>query len=169
MQLLISAEVIHAKVLEVAAKINAEYAGEELTIVMVLKGALCLTADLMRALKIPTSVEMIRATSYGALGVHRGELTITGLEDLDIAGKNVLIVDDIFDSGNTLLKIVQRMQEKKPKTLKTLVLLSKRVVRQTSYIPDYVLFPIDPFFVVGYGLDYKEYYRGLPGIYNFEG
>lgn len=140
MQLLISAAEIQKKIIEVAHLIDAEYTGEELTIVMVMKGAFCFTADLIRVLQVPTSIEYIQASSYGRLGVNRGELVIHGLENLEIAGKNVLIIDDIFDSGHTLSKIIDAVQSKQPKTLKTLVLLSKKIDRTVLYYPDHVLF-----------------------------
>lgn len=164
-ELLISDDEIKLKISEVARSIDAQHEGEELTIVMVLKGALCLTADLMRTLKTQVTIEFIKASSYGQLGTQRGKLTFTGLDDVDLSSKNILLVDDIYDSGETLTQIIAKLREHNPKTLKTLVLLSKKVKRMSSYVPDYVLFEIENLFVVGYGLDYKELYRGLPGIY----
>lgn len=163
--LLISYDQITRKIAEIAREIDAEYMGEDLTIVMVMKGALCLTADLIRHLNTPTTLEYIKASSYGHRGKDRGDLEVFGLEDLNLELKNVLIVDDIFDSGQTLSQIVVKLREKGPKSLKTLVLLSKKVERETKYVPDHVLFDIDDLFVIGFGLDYKEHYRGLPGIY----
>lgn len=167
LELLISPEEISHKLQEVADKINEEYQHEELTILMVMKGAICLSADLIRYLHVPCTIEYMRASSYGQKGTVRGEVKITGTDHLDLASKNVLVVDDIFDSGSTMTAIVEHLQEKQPKSLKTLVLLLKNVPRQTSYLPDYTIFEIENRFVVGYGLDYKEYYRGLPGIYAF--
>lgn len=167
-ELLISKEEIRLKILEVARAIDAQYQGEELTIVMVMKGSLCLTADLIRQLQIPTLIEYVSVSSYGDLGVKRGQLKMTGHEKLNLASKNVLVVDDIFDSGNTLFHVVKALEQKQPKTLKTLVLLSKNVDREIVYSPDYVLFDIKNKFVIGYGLDYKELYRGLPDIYFFK-
>ncbi len=164
-ELLISENEIRSKIAEAARQIDAEYRGEELTIIMVMKGAICLVADLIRALKTPLTIESIKASSYGQLGTLRGGLTFAGLGDVDLSLKNILLIDDIYDSGETLTQIMAHLKEKKPKTLKTLVLLSKKVKRKSSYVPDYVLFEIENLFVVGYGLDYKEHYRGLPGIY----
>ena len=166
-ELLISPEEISHKIAEVAATINEEYRGEELTILMVMKGAVCVVVDLMHQLQIPCAVDYIKASSYGQNGTHRGELVVKGLEEIDLKGKNVLVVDDIFDSGHTMSTIVNRLQDKQLKSLKTLVLLLKNVPREISYLPDYVLFHIENRFVIGYGLDYKEFYRGLPGIYAF--
>ncbi len=164
-ELLISPHEIEQKIAEAARAIDALYAGEELSIVMVMKGALCLTADLMRALKTPTTLEYIKASSYGHRGAKKGELTIVGLDELDLSSKNVLLVDDIFDSGETISQIVAKVKQKNPKTLKSLVLLSKNMKRNVAYVPDHVLFDVENLFVIGFGLDYKEHYRGLPGIY----
>lgn len=162
---LITQSEIQQKIAEFAQIIDKAYQGEELTIVMVMKGALCITADLIRELKTPCTIECVTASSYGQKGTQRGELKVQGLEDLDLAGKNVLLVDDIYDSGETLSKIYAALKVKKPKTLKSLVLLAKNVKRNAVYKPDYVLFNIENQFVIGYGLDYKEFYRGLPGVY----
>lgn len=167
MNLLISPQEISQKVQEVAKVIDQQYQGEELNIIMVMKGAICITADLMRNLHVPVTIDYISASSYGAHGTERGELRVSGLDKLDLSSKNVLIVDDIFDTGATMTTLVSRVQEKNPKSLKTLVLLVKDVPRKTTYRPDYTLFEIENHFVIGYGLDYKENYRELPGIYFF--
>jgi hypoxanthine phosphoribosyltransferase len=167
-ELLISQDQIKSKIADVASILDAQYQGEELTIIMLMKGALCIAADLIRELKTPCTIECVRASSYGQRGIQRGELKIAGLEDLDLSSKNVLLVDDIFDSGKTVSKVMAKLEEKNPKSLKSLVLLVKNVERDMTYVPDYVLFNIENLFVVGYGLDYKEYYRGLPGIYVYK-
>jgi hypoxanthine phosphoribosyltransferase len=167
-ELLISQDEIKQKIAEVARILDEEYQGEELTMVLVMKGALCIGADLIRELKTPCAVEYVSASSYGQRGTKRGELKILGMEDLDLTAKNVLLVDDIFDSGETISKIFVGLDKKKPKTLKSLVLLAKNVGRDVAYVPDYVLFNIENQFVIGFGLDYKELYRGLPGIYIFK-
>lgn len=162
---LLSKEAIEEKIAQVGVVLNRDYSGREITLIMVMKGAVCLVADLIRHIRLPLSLEFVQAASYGQRGKARGELNIFGLETLDIASKDVLVVDDIYDSGNTLCGILERLKEKNPASLKSLVLLSKKIERETSYVPDYVLFEIENLFVVGYGLDYKEYYRGLSGIY----
>jgi hypoxanthine phosphoribosyltransferase len=164
-ELLISEDEIKSKIAETARTLNAEYKDQELVVVMVMKGAICIAADLIRELEVPCEIEAVTASSYGQRGIHRGELKISGLDELNFTGKNVLLVDDIFDSGQTLSQIVGKLKEKNPKSIKTLVLLEKNVERALSYKPDYVLFHIENRFVVGYGLDYKEYYRGLRGVY----
>jgi hypoxanthine phosphoribosyltransferase len=150
---------------EIAVQLHADYSDQEITIVMIMKGAICLVADLIRLLHLPCSIEIIQCSSYGQKGAERGHLTLLGLEKLHLKDKNVLVIDDIFDSGVTLSTVVDHLQEKNPKSLKSLVLLSKNVPRKTAYVPDYVLFDIEDRFVVGFGLDYKEHYRGLPGVY----
>jgi len=167
-ELLISQDEIKQKIAEFAQILDNEYQGEELTIVMVMKGALCVAADLIRELQTPCTVEYISASSYGHRGTTRGELQILGLERLDLTAKNLLLVDDIFDSGETISKIAAALKEKKPKTLRSLVLLAKNVPRDVTYTPDYILFHIENQFVIGFGLDYKEHYRGLPGVYIFK-
>lgn len=164
-ELLISSEEIAAKVSEAASLINEEYKDKQLTIIMVMKGAVCVAADLIRNLEVPFKLEYLKASSYH--GMASGELTLIGLDQLNVEGRDVLIVDDIFETGNTILKIVDKVREKGPKSIKTFVLLVKDVPRKTDSRPDYVLFDIPDYFVVGYGLDYNEFYRGLPGIYFF--
>ncbi len=167
MNLLISPQEIDLKIREVAAEINQEYAASELAIVMIMKGALCVTADLIRHLDIPFTIDFIQASSYGKNGDKRGELSIKGLDDLNLEGKDILVIDDIFDTGHTMRGVVAQLEHKNPKSIKTLVLLVKNVTRANPYLPDWWLFPIDNHFVIGYGLDYLELYRGLPGIYHF--
>jgi hypoxanthine phosphoribosyltransferase len=167
LELLVSPEQIVEKIQEAATLLDKEYQNEELTVVMVMKGAVCAASDLIRALHIPVHLEYIKASSYGKNGAVSGELRIKGIEDLEIEGKNILLVDDIFDSGKTMSALVEKFQELKPKSLKTLVVLVKDVPRSITYRPDIILFEIPNRFVVGYGLDYKEKYRNLPGIYAF--
>ena len=165
LELLLSPELLQERVRQVAKEIDAEYAGKEITLLMVMKGALCVASDLMREIRVPVNLEYIRASSYGANGKTAGKLRVFGLEKIDIEGKDILIVDDIFDTGNTMSTIFRCVMERSPKSVKTLVLLRKKMERKTTLIPDYTLFDIDNLFVVGYGLDYKERYRSLPGVY----
>ena len=168
-KLLIGKLRIAAKIKQISHKLNREYADKDLVIVMVLKGSLLLVADLIRALRIPYDLEVVQCASYGARGTTRGDLQVIGLERLDIKGRDLLIVDDIFDSGHTLSSLIHALQEKEPRSIKSLVLLQKKVAHVTPLRPDYVLFEIDNHFVIGYGLDYKERFRGLSGIYIYRG
>ena len=166
---LIGKEEIASKVHEAATQIKRDFAGKDLVIVMVLKGSLCLVADLIRELDLPLDVETVQCSSYGARGTERGELQVIGAERLKIHNRDVLIVDDIFDSGHTMTTLLETLQKQNPRSLKSCVLLYKNdVPKITDYRPDYVLFDIDNLFVVGYGLDFKERYRGLSGVYVLE-
>ena len=169
MDVIIPSTIIAEKIKESAAQVEKDYQGKKLTVVMVMKGAICVTSDLIRELKIPFELEFVKASSYGHNGTVGGELTISGLECLDIEGRDVLIVDDIFETGNTILGIAKQLEKKKPNSIKTFVLLVKDIERKTDYRPDYVLFDIQNRFVIGYGLDYKELYRGLPDLCAFIG
>lgn len=162
---LISKDQIAAKVKEISAQIKSDYAGRDLVIVMVLKGAICLVADLIREIDLPLDLQTVQCSSYGERGTTRGELTVLGANRLQIHNRDVLIVDDIFDSGHTMSTLLATLEAQKPRSLKTCVLLYKEDVHKvTEHRPDYVLFNIPNAFVVGYGLDFKEQYRGLPGV-----
>lgn len=167
LELLISPEQLDAKLTEVATAINEDYKDKNLTVVMVMKGSLCVTADLIRKITIPCKIEYLKASSYGYNGMTSGQLTIAGLETLEIEGRDLLIVDDILETGKTMVGIINKLKEKNPSSIQTLLLLVKDIPRLTNFSPDYALFHIEDRFVVGYGLDYKELYRGLPGIYAF--
>jgi hypoxanthine phosphoribosyltransferase len=162
---LITEAQIAQKIREVAAQIRSDYFGKDLVILMVLKGAICLVADFIRVLAIPFELQVIQCSSYGAKGTERGPVQISGLDRLQIHHRDVLIVDDMFDAGQTMTALREACLAKNPRTLKSMVLLSKNVPRATAYRPDYILFPVENVFVVGYGLDFKEQYRGLSGIY----
>jgi hypoxanthine phosphoribosyltransferase len=166
LELLISPEDISSRIQTIAAQIDNDYQGEELTIVVIMKGAMCITVDLMRQLHIPVAIQDIKTSSFKG-GTKRGELGISRIEGLNIAGKNVLVVDDIFDSGTTMTTVMDILRAQAPKSVQSLVLLLKQVPRTITYRPEYVLFEIPNRFVLGYGLDYKEFYRNLPGVYAF--
>jgi len=165
LELLIPEEAIQKRIQEIAQTLAVDYDGKEILLVMIMKGSLCLVADLIRALQIQVSIEFVSCSSYGASGSVRGRLRVNGLEQINVEGKHILIVDDIFDSGHTILEVVSRLQKMQPESLKTLVLLSKGAPRKVPYHPDYILFEIEDRFVVGYGLDYRERFRGLSGVY----
>lgn len=164
-KVLISKDQIQHRVKEIAQQINQEYQGKEIILIGVLKGAMYIAPDLLSEITVPCSIEFVQASSYGQNGTTAGALTLRGLEHLSLKGKHVIIVDDIFDTGTTMTKIKEQLLLQEPASLKTLALLLKNRPRSISTVPDYVLFPIEDEFVIGYGLDYKELYRGLPGIY----
>lgn len=167
LELLISEERIRQELKTTAEKLHTDYKGEEVMIVMVMKGAVCLAADLLRMVEFPTTLEYISASSYGSRGMERGELVIERLSGLSAAGKHILLVDDVFHTGHTLFHIISELKKQSAKSVKSLVLLFKDIPRDVDYVPDYYLFKIGDPFVVGYGMDYKEHYRGLSGIHIF--
>lgn len=168
-EVLISAEQINEKIKEYALQIEKDYQDKNLTVVMLMKGSICVASDLIRYLHIPFKLDFIKASSYGYNGMTGGALTISYLEDLEVSGRDVLVVDDIFETGRTMKGVCDQIALKQPRSIKTLVLLSKNIERKTEYRPDYVLFDIPDRFIIGYGLDYKEFYRGLPEICAFIG
>ncbi|PWU16118.1 MAG: hypoxanthine phosphoribosyltransferase [Chlamydiae bacterium] len=162
----ITYEEVKERINKVAKQLALDYKSQEIVIVMIMKGALCLAVDLIRAISFPCTIEYMQTSSYGMKGECRGGLEIKGVEALDLESKNVLLVDDIFDSGNTLSQVHQALAKKNPKSLKSLVLVSRNVSRDIDYRPDYVLFNIEEDgFIVGCGFDYKEHYRGLKDVY----
>jgi hypoxanthine phosphoribosyltransferase len=164
-KLLLSEKQICEKVAEAARWIDERYEEEEILLIAVLKGSVCFVADLIRLLSTPFQLEFVCAQSYGMRGTKPGELTLKGLEDLDLQGRHLLVIDDIYDTGQTLSHICKALKEQNPKTVTTLTLLRKILPQQGLFKPDYVCFDIEDRFVIGYGLDYKEHYRGLKEIY----
>lgn len=164
MTMLIDQKEIDKKIQCLAKEISQEYNGKRLVVMSVLKGAIFISADIMSHLKIPYEIEFVRCSSYSE-GIHRSKLCLRFLNEINIKDKHLLVIDDIFDTGNTMLAIVDEIKKKGPASIKTLTLLQKNVQRETQYYPDYVLFEIENQFVIGYGLDYREHYRGLKGIW----
>ncbi|OUW19368.1 MAG: hypoxanthine phosphoribosyltransferase [Opitutales bacterium TMED158] len=163
-RILATEERIRTRVDQLASEVSESYGGEEITVVCVLSGALVFTSDLIRRLKLPTRLDCIRADSYGNATQSSGSPRIAQSLKHDIAGKRVLIVDDILDTGATLDKIVDNLKQAKPASIKTCVLLDKKERRQVDIDADFVGFEIPDAFVVGYGLDFAEHYRHLPCI-----
>jgi len=165
---LISEDQIREKVLECAMWVNQEYTDTEVILVFILKGSICFVADLIRELTIPFQIEPISAASYGMRGTVPGPVEITQPVSLSLEGKEVLLVDDIFDTGSTLTEVIKYLERLNPKRVRALVLLRKIRGVLPPLVPDYVCFDIEDRFVVGYGLDYKEHNRGLKAIYTIE-
>lgn len=167
----LSEEKIHNRIKELAQEINTEYAGKELHVIGVLNGAFMFTADLVRHLKIPVTLEFMSASSYGDGTVSSGELKINLDIKKDIEDKHVLIVEDIVDTGLTLTVLKKNLQERRPASLKLASFLFKPARLEHKVDIDYLAFEIEDHFVIGYGLDYAGRYRELPyvGIYSPEG
>ncbi len=155
---------IAKKVDELAARIAKDYAGKELVLVSILKGAVVFTADLMRRLAIPMTVDFISASSYGLSTKSSREIRIKKDLDTDIKGRHVLLVDTIVDTGATLACLIKKLSERGPASLKTVALLDKSPRRTVEVPIDYRGYIIPDKFVVGYGMDCGEQYRNLPYI-----
>jgi hypoxanthine phosphoribosyltransferase len=145
-----------------ADEIAARYKDRQLTIVGVLTGSVVLMADLIRLLDLPMRVGVLQASSYRGATTTRGELVINSELMLDISERDVLLVDDIFDTGHTLVQVLEKMKEFGPTSIRSAVLLRKQERQEVDYQPDFVAFDIPDEFVVGYGLDYEDMYRNLP-------
>lgn len=161
MKTLLTADQLREGVSRLAREITTTYGAQPLTIVGVLTGSIVLLADLIRLLEMPLRVGVLQASSYRE-GTSRGELLINASMMLDIASRDVLLVDDIFDTGHTLLQTVTALQKLSPVSLRTCVLLRKRGRQEIHMSPDFVGFEIPDEFVVGYGLDYRDHFRNLP-------
>jgi hypoxanthine phosphoribosyltransferase len=161
-EVLLTEEAISAKVLELGARISADYAGRELTLVSVLKGSLPFMADLMRAIEVPVRIDLMEVSSYGGSSTESSGL-VRILKDLSasIVDRDVLIVEDIIDTGLTLNYLIRYLRGKAPSSLRICTLLDKPARRLVEINVDYAGFTIPDQFVVGYGLDYGELYRNL--------
>lgn len=163
-KVLITKEELAARIEELGNEITAEYAGKDILMIGVLRGAVIFMADLARAIKVPVALDFMAVSSYGASTSSSGVVRI--LKDLDeeIAGKHLLIVEDIIDSGLTLKYLLENLKSRKPASVKICTLLSKPDRRKVDVCIDYNGFSVPDEFVVGYGLDYAEKYRNLPFI-----
>ena len=162
MKTLLSKEELHDGVMRMADKIAGCYENRQLTIVGVLTGSVVLMADLIRLIDLPMRVGVLQASSYRGATTTRGELVINSELMLDISERDVLLVDDIFDTGHTLVQVLDKMREFGPTSIRSAVLLRKHGRQEVEYQPDFVAFDIPDEFVVGYGLDYEDMYRNLP-------
>ncbi|UMZ75287.1 hypoxanthine phosphoribosyltransferase [Natranaerofaba carboxydovora] len=161
---LISNDEIQDRAKELAEEIERDYQGREIVIVCVLKGAFIFTADLIRYLSLPSQVEFLAVSSYGSSTKSSGVIKIIKDLDVNIQGKDVLLVEDIVDTGLTLNYLKENLKSRGPESLKICTLLDKPDRREVDIHADYVGFVIDDYFVVGYGLDYGENYRNLRGV-----
>ena len=155
---------IRKKVRELARKIERDYQEESIHVVGILKGACIFLSDLVREISLPVSVDFMAVSSYGKGSLQSGEVRITKDLDHSIENRNVIIVEDILDTGLTLNYLHRLLQARKPKTLRIAALLDKPSRRVQEVNADYVGFQIPNKFVVGYGLDYAERYRNLPDV-----
>lgn len=159
-----SQEEIEAKVIELAKQIKKDYKGQDLLLVGILKGASVFVADLMRKIDLNVNIDFMSVSSYGSGTVSSGTVKILKDLDVDIKDKNVLIVEDIIDSGITLRNLYDTLMTREPRSLKLCTLLNKPARKKVDVDVDYVGFVIEDKFIVGYGIDYDEKYRNLPYI-----
>lgn len=163
-QVLISTEELQKKIKELGAQISKDYEGKELTLICVLKGGVMFMVDLSKEISVPLTMDFMAVSSYGNEKISSGIVKI--IKDLDepIEGKDVLIVEDIIDSGRTLNYLVNLLNERKPASVKICTLLDKPEQRVVDVDVEYVGFTIPDKFVLGYGLDYEQKWRNLPYI-----
>ncbi len=168
---LIAEDAIRARVTEMAEEITRDYAGRELVMVGVLKGAFVFLADLARQVELPLQIDFVAVSSYGADTESSGVVKIIKDLDLDIGGKDVLLVEDIVDTGLTLQYLAGILRERGPSSVEICALLNKPDARKVDIGVKYSGFDVPPLFVVGYGLDHAERYRQLPyvGVLRQEG
>ncbi|MDQ6655999.1 MAG: hypoxanthine phosphoribosyltransferase [Verrucomicrobiota bacterium] len=155
---------IHRRLDELAEQISADYRDRELTVIAVLNGSLIFMADLLRRIPLPLKLDCLSVASYHGGTKTTGEVVFKQVQMPDVAGRHILILDDILDSGLTLNAIRARLEEAKPLSVRVCVLLEKKIKRAAQVEADYVGFEIGNEFVVGYGLDYMERYRNLPCV-----
>lgn len=165
-KLILSQESIEQRVHELGKQISADYAGKNLVMVGVLKGAFIFLADLTRSISIPHEIDFIRVASYGKSAASSGEITLSKDVEVDLIGKDVLIVEDIVDTGNTLAWLQELFARKHASSVRICSLIDKKERRESEVVVDYTGFELERGFLIGYGLDYAEQYRHLPAIYS---
>jgi hypoxanthine phosphoribosyltransferase len=163
-EIVVAADQINSRILELAKEIDADYEGREPVLVGILKGAVMFMSDLSRAMERPSTMEFMAVSSYGSATTSSGVVRILKDLDRDIAGKDVLIVEDIIDSGLTLSWLLKNLRARNPASISIVTLLRKPDAVKVHIDVTYVGFDIPSEFVVGYGLDYAERYRDLPYI-----
>ncbi|MDH5606600.1 MAG: hypoxanthine phosphoribosyltransferase [Anaerolineae bacterium] len=164
-EILITEEQLQMRIAEIGAQISADFEGEEVLLVCILRGGVMFLTDLMRRLTIPHAIDFMAISSYGKGARHStGTVRINMDLSSDIYGRNVILVEDIVDSGRTISSVVEMMETRQPKSLKVCTLLDKASRREVPVPLDYIGFDIDDKFVFGYGLDLDELHRNLPFI-----
>lgn len=160
---LITDDQIARRVKSLAHEIERDFQGREMVVVSLLSGTVMFLADLIRHLNMPLRLDFMGVSSYGS-GTESGDLVFTKELRLDVKGRDVLLVDDILDTGKTMRRVLSKLEALQPRRIKTCVLLDKPARRREEIIADYVGFDIPDLFVIGYGLDFAERYRNLPFV-----
>lgn len=161
---MIQEEAIQMRIRELGQEISEDYAGEELVMVCILNGGVMFMTDLAKCIQVPMTMDFMKVSSYGNEQVSSGVIKIKQDLTQDIQGKHVLIVEDIVDTGRTLYHLKQMLRERKPASVKICTLLDKPQTRVSPVVIEYTGFVIEDKFVLGYGLDYEQYYRNLPYV-----
>ncbi len=161
---LLTEEEVNKKIAELGAQISRDYEGEEVYVICILKGAVYFTTELTKRITVPVTIDFMSVSSYGSETVSSGVVKIMMDLDAPLAGKNVLVVEDIIDTGRTLSYLLDNLRKRGPKSLRLCALLDKPERRVTDVKVDYRGFEIPDEFVVGYGMDYDQRYRNLPFI-----
>ena len=161
-----SEEQIASKLRELGAQISKEYEGKSLLVVSLLKGSFIFCADLVRNITVPVKIEFMTTSSYGHGEESSGHVKVVSDVNCDLEGYDVLIVDDITDTALTMHHVMNHLKAKNPNSVKSCVLLDKPSRRKVELVPDYCGFEIEDKFVVGYGLNYGDYYRNIPYVFN---
>ncbi|MTI69751.1 MAG: hypoxanthine phosphoribosyltransferase [Firmicutes bacterium] len=167
-KVVISKKEIQDKVKELGNVLSKDYKDKNLLVVSLLKGSFIFTADLVREIDLPTKISFMTTSSYGDKEESSGKVNIINDLNMDVEDMDVLIVDDIMDSGLTMKVIIDHIKSLNPASVKSCVLLDKPERRTVELKPDYAGFTIPDLFIVGYGLNYGEYYRNVPYIFSFE-
>lgn len=163
-RVLIPEEEVNKRVRELGEKISEEYAGKKVHLICVLKGSVFFTCELAKRITVPVTMDFLSVGSYGAGTESSGEVRIKKDLDESVEGQDIIIIEDIIDSGRTLCRLAEILKERKPNSMKICTLLDKPERRVTDVKVDYVGFNIPDEFVVGFGLDYAQKYRNLPYI-----
>ena len=161
---LITHEEILKRADELAEEINRDYAGKDLVLIGTLKGGVPFFTDLLQRITLPCRTDFVSAASYGASTSSSGKVTLNNITNMNVENMDVLLVEDIVDSGRSLERLTEFFKAQKPASFKIISLLDKPSRRELPYYADYVGFTIDDYFVIGYGLDYNQYYRNLPDV-----
>ena len=163
-EVLFTEQQLREKIAELGAAITKDYEGKDLLIVSILKGSVMVMADLMRAVDLPLQIDFMNVSSYGAGTQTAGSVKILKDLDVDIKGKNLLIVEDVLDSGVTLHNLMKLLRQRQPESIEICTLFSKPSRRRVDVDAKYIGFVIPDAFIVGYGLDYDEKFRNLPYV-----
>ncbi|MBQ6582638.1 MAG: hypoxanthine phosphoribosyltransferase [Mogibacterium sp.] len=168
-KILYTEEQIRKRAQELAAEISRDYEGEEVVVIGTLKGSVMWMCELLKHLELDTSIDFISASSYGSGTSTSGVVKFRMDTEMNLYNKNVLVVEDIVDTGVTLTYVLEKLRERHPKSLKVCTMLDKPARNITGFRADYNGFEIDDLFVIGFGLDYDQKYRDLPYISYLQG